>query len=123
MYYLKGKDVMTTDISSSSSWIMKHIMQKRDYVNQMEQLWDDMISNQIFSMKKVYCELIEDNTRVSRSHLRGSNYTRHRDVLVFWLACHRKLATKDRLIRFEMIQDSSCSLCCNADESINHLLF
>lgn len=71
----------------------------------------------------MYYELIEDNTRVCWSHMLRYNYVRPRVVLIFWIACQRRLATKDKLLRFEMIRNNSCSLCCNADELINHLLF
>ncbi|CAL5195867.1 unnamed protein product [Lathyrus oleraceus] len=77
----------------------------------------------MFSMNKVYSELIEDNTRVGWSHMLRCKYAHPRAVLILWLTCHRRLATQDRLLRFGMIQNSNCSLCCNVDESINHLLF
>ncbi|XP_058734298.1 uncharacterized protein LOC131606029 [Vicia villosa] len=48
---------------------------------------------------------------------------RPRAIHVTWLACHGKLATKDRLCRFNIIHDSKCSLCKEVDESLGHLFF
>ncbi|XP_058776986.1 uncharacterized protein LOC131651337 [Vicia villosa] len=48
---------------------------------------------------------------------------RPRANFVTWMLCHKKLATKDRLRRFNFITDNNCSICKFADESIAHLFF
>jgi hypothetical protein len=43
-------------------------------------------------------------------------------MFTFWMACHCRLATKDRLHKFGVSVGLRCCFC-NRDESINHLLF
>lgn len=76
-----------------------------------------------FPMKNMYEVLNDDNNRVPWRNLLRCNRARHRGSLCLWLACHGKLATKDRLKRFGMLQDSQCGLSLNAEEFINHLFF
>lgn len=42
--------------------------------------------------------------------------------MTLWLACYKKLATKDRMKKFGMVENSSCSIC-GRDESLDHLLY
>ncbi|XP_058726890.1 uncharacterized protein LOC131598292 [Vicia villosa] len=50
------------------------------------------------------------------------NYARPKAKLIFWLACHNRLATKSRLVKMGMLKDSKCSFCNNV-ETIQHLFF
>ncbi|XP_058747022.1 uncharacterized protein LOC131620011 [Vicia villosa] len=51
------------------------------------------------------------------------NVVRPRASFTTWLVCHGRLATKDRLKKFNMIRDSKCSFCLAEEESITHLFF
>lgn len=42
--------------------------------------------------------------------------------MTIWLACHGKLATKDRLHKFGMVENTKCCFC-GKMEYINHLFF
>lgn len=54
--------------------------------------------------------------------LMTGNIARPRAIFCLWMACHRRLATKDRLIKFRVNIGNNCSLC-QEEETINHLLF
>lgn len=82
-----------------------------------------MLHSRKFSMKEVFAALIDYSTCVPWRFLLKDNKTRPRDLLTLWLVYHGKLATKDRLKRFNLIQDSIGSLCHEVDEIINHLFF
>ncbi|XP_058732853.1 uncharacterized protein LOC131604429 [Vicia villosa] len=73
-------------------------------------------------MGKVYQMLHMDQTRVDWYELITGNNARPRAVTCLWIACHRKLATKDRLVKWGMLIDSKCSLC-EEEENIDHLFF
>ncbi|KAH1233546.1 Short-chain dehydrogenase TIC 32, chloroplastic [Glycine max] len=89
----------------------------------IQQHWDQALSRQKFPMSAMYHGLTEEHQRVSWRSVMCGNKARPRAVICLWLACHKKLSTKDRLRRFRMIQSSDCSICNCADESINHLFF
>lgn len=74
-------------------------------------------------MSAVYHELIGKDNQVNWKTLMCWNYARPRAVFTTWLMCHGRLARKNRLKRFNMIKDSSCSLCHNVEEHIAHLYF
>ncbi|XP_070034924.1 uncharacterized protein [Nicotiana tomentosiformis] len=40
-----------------------------------------------------------------------------------WLAMHRKLLTKDRLLRLKISQDNWCIICGSQPETVEHLFF
>ena len=122
-YYLKGNDTITAFVRPNSSWILKYIMNQRDKLGQIQQHWDQALSRQKFPMSAMYHGLTEEHQRVSWRSVMCGNKARPRAVICLWLACHKKLSTKDRLRRFGMIQSSDCSICNCADESINHLFF
>lgn len=46
-----------------------------------------------------------------------------KSTFVTWLALHNRLATKDRMLKWNMISDGICSLCQGCDEDLPHLVF
>ncbi|CAK8543474.1 unnamed protein product [Lathyrus sativus] len=85
--------------------------------------WDQGMNTHKFKASVFYKLLIDDGTRVLWRKLIKSNRGRPRAVFCLWQACHGKLATKDRLKQFGMIEDSSCNLCHSGEEMMNHLFF
>lgn len=65
---------------------------------------------------------MEHNDVVDWCNLIQDKYTRPRVVLCLWLACHRRLATKARLKKFEILHYDKCCLYCDEDETIDHLM-
>ncbi|CAK8568609.1 unnamed protein product [Lathyrus sativus] len=76
-----------------------------------------------FKAAAFYKILINDGTRVHWRRLIGYNKERPRAIQCLWQACHGKLATKERLKRFGVIEDNICSLCKSEEETISHLFF
>ncbi|KAK2423649.1 hypothetical protein QL285_034091 [Trifolium repens] len=50
------------------------------------------------------------------------NIARPRAIFIFWLACHGRLATKDRLGKFGVTVIIQCCFCLR-EETLNHLFF
>ncbi|XP_058755421.1 uncharacterized protein LOC131628600 [Vicia villosa] len=102
-YYLKGKTVQAVSIPNSCSWILKTIIKKRSLIPIIQQQWEAMITKNRFVMKDLYLQLIDDQSRVDWRNLMRNNYARPRALITLWLGCHRRLATKDRLVKMGMI--------------------
>ncbi|XP_058782844.1 uncharacterized protein LOC131657465 [Vicia villosa] len=98
-------------------------METRDEVQKHQQLWDRMLTHNKFNMKLMYDALTEHDNVVDWRNIFNRNMARPRAKFITWMLCHEKLATKDRLRRFNLITDSICSICKAADESIAHLFF
>ncbi|XP_058782553.1 uncharacterized protein LOC131657058 [Vicia villosa] len=71
----------------------------------------------------MYAGMMKDNLNVDWQGVLKWNNARPRALITLWLLCHGKPATKDRMIRFGLITESICSMCKEADESINHIFF
>ncbi|XP_045809963.1 uncharacterized protein LOC123904333 [Trifolium pratense] len=106
-------------VKQNSSWILKAILQQRDSLQQVEG-WNNMKGKII--TRKVYQMLRVDYAVVGWRQTMYQNMARPRALFVFWLACHCRLATKDRLQKFGVIVNLKCCFCHN-DETINHLFF
>ncbi|XP_058726565.1 uncharacterized protein LOC131597923 [Vicia villosa] len=123
MYYLKGCNVMKANISQNSSWVVKRIMDTIEDLQQHQQLWDRMLSQNRFKMNLMYAAMNENDNLVDWRSIFHKNLARPRANFITWMLYHAKLATKDRLKIFNMIMDSVCSICKTADENIAHLFF
>ncbi|XP_058727119.1 uncharacterized protein LOC131598546 [Vicia villosa] len=123
MYYLKGQEVMETRVAQSSSWVMKRILELRGEVQHYHQTWTKLLHQQKFKMHLLYDDMIEEGPLVDWRCLFQRNAARPQARFLTWLLCHGKLATKDRLHRFNMITNTMCSICQETEESIPHLFF
>ncbi|XP_058746416.1 uncharacterized protein LOC131619324 [Vicia villosa] len=114
---------MNASIIQSSSWVMKNILALRNVVQQHQQVRDNMLGQHKFNMSAMYEVLAHSNQNVEWRRLLKRSAARPRAKFITWLTCHRKLAIKDKLKRFNMIDSSTYSLCHTDEESISHLFF
>ncbi|XP_058726610.1 uncharacterized protein LOC131597970 [Vicia villosa] len=95
----------------------------REIAQQHLTTWNSMKTQSKFQMSRVYMAMCEGGEAVEWRFLFNQNIARPRAQFVTWLVCHGKQATKDRLVRFKMIDDSVCSTCRKAYESREHCFF
>lgn len=76
----------------------------------------------VFKMKKIYLALFEESEKMSWRTLMCNNLARPRALFCLWQACHFRLASKDRLIKFGLNVDANCAFC-SSMESHEHLFF
>ncbi|XP_058726146.1 uncharacterized protein LOC131597466 [Vicia villosa] len=105
----------------SFSWMFKVLLQIRDQVKNSAQ-WNHMKQSQQFKMKKMYTSLMEQSEDMDWKGLIMGNQARPRAKIILWLACHGRLATKDRLVKFGMISDTKCEFCLES-ETLQHMFF
>ncbi|CAJ2669420.1 unnamed protein product [Trifolium pratense] len=118
-YYIKQDQLMTMPVNQSCSWILKTILKQRESIPYI-QGWENMKGKAI--TRTIYKLLREDYPLVDWKTVMYQNMARPRAVFIFWLACHSRLATKDRLLKFGLNVNLQCCFC-NQEESINHLFF
>ncbi|XP_058727135.1 uncharacterized protein LOC131598566 [Vicia villosa] len=75
-----------------------------------------------FNMGRMYRKLQDYGQKVNWKNLMYGNNARPCTNFILWLACHGRLATKDRLYKFGMTDNTSCCFCPKV-ESLNHLFF
>ncbi|KAK2421853.1 hypothetical protein QL285_032436 [Trifolium repens] len=120
-YYIKNQNIMEACVPDNASWIMKAIMKQRDGIHQI-QMWNEMINAPKFCMKKMYLAIHDRSQIVTWRTLFYGNLARPRALVNLWLACNERLATRDRLHKFGIIDATRCCFC-NADETQQHLMF
>ncbi|CAK8579067.1 unnamed protein product [Lathyrus sativus] len=103
--YLKGNNVMNYVPKPHNSWIMRGILKQRDNMDLIRYEWNQAMTMRKFKATTFYKILIDDGTRVHWRRLIGYNKGHLRAVQCLWQACHAKLATKERLKCFGVIED------------------
>ncbi|XP_058783771.1 uncharacterized protein LOC131658501 [Vicia villosa] len=120
-YYIKEVSIMDVHVKDSFSWIMKEILQIREHVKRLD-CWKSLGQRKEYKMKEFYLHFLAQSNDVDWKGLIMGNYARPRAKIIMWLACHGRLATKDRLVRFRMIKDVKCESCAE-NETMQHLFF
>lgn len=64
-----------------------------------------------FYKKKIYNGLLSNTQTVSWRKLMYDNEARPRAIFIIWIACHGRLATNDRLMRFGILDNDNCVFC------------
>lgn len=112
---------MAMAMRSNTSWILKTIWKMRPIVYFMP-IWNSLVHDNKFQTRKVYAGFNNTLHEVSWRKVFYNNSARHRALFILWMACHERLATKERLMRFEMVDDDNCCFCRDR-ETLNHLFF
>jgi hypothetical protein len=79
---------------------MKAIMKQRDGIQQIR-VWNEMINAPKFNMKKMYLAFHDSSQTVAWRTLFYGNLVRPRALVNIWLACNERLATRERLQKYE----------------------
>ncbi|XP_058747081.1 uncharacterized protein LOC131620076 [Vicia villosa] len=105
----------------TASWIIRALF-KHKVVIMDSDAWKEFEITGIYNTNNVYRELKGANPTVPWKNLIRGNWARPRSIFVLWMACQKRLQTKDRLARFGTMTDGKC-LFCGEIETCDHLLF
>jgi hypothetical protein len=83
---------------------------------------EELMVGEKIKMSRLYMRLHECGQQVDWKTLVYGNNARPRANFILWLACHGRLATKDRLLKYGMIDNNTCCFC-TKEETLNHLFF
>lgn len=101
---------------------MQKILKSKKHYDQVGD-WTKVMKGGRFSIKAMYQILQGDWPAVPWKRLICHNKATPKSVFILWLALHKRLPTKDRLIRWGINCAAVCPLCMNVDESLDHLFF
>ncbi|XP_056685901.1 uncharacterized protein [Spinacia oleracea] len=121
-YYVKHNDFWTMPIPNGLSWSLKKIWQQRETLSSSDDMQKFVISGK-FNIQRLYNHLRQQGESVRWKRIVCNSHASPKSAFIVWLALQDRLATKDRLRRWNIIADSVCSLCHNTDESRDHLFF
>ncbi|XP_074293342.1 uncharacterized protein LOC141620341 [Silene latifolia] len=77
----------------------------------------------IYSVSSGYQWLQGVQHKVPWVPLIWNRYNVPKHSIIGWLAIHKRLMTKDRLLRFGVISDAKCDMCLDQHEDHQHLLY
>ncbi|XP_058779495.1 uncharacterized protein LOC131653382 isoform X4 [Vicia villosa] len=100
--------------------MMKNLLHTRQLYQDLD--FNRAVSGNKLHLKLLYLDLLATDVKPVWRHLMFGNFARPRSVFIFWLACNGRLATKERLKRFGLIQDDRRVFCLQ-QETIGHLFF
>ncbi|XP_058759560.1 uncharacterized protein LOC131632858 [Vicia villosa] len=109
------------NVSSSGSWVFKAIMKQRGVIEQ-HHMWSMTLNKVEVKIRDIYLKILQEQVHKPWRKIMYDNGAWPRAKVIIWLAFHGKLATKERLKRFGILDDDICYFG-NAQETQNHLFF
>ena len=76
-----------------------------------------------YSIKSVYIQLRPNGISVPWSNPVWCRFSVPKHRFIIWLTMRRRLFTKDRLLKFNLVDDTTCVLCKTDIETHDHLFF
>lgn len=85
------------DVEAGQNWtrVMKKLVNQKNLVDPIQNLWSQMLINRKFLMKQTYKVLIDDSSRVQWNSLMLHNMARPKAKITLWLLCHGNILRKD----------------------------
>ncbi|XP_060210779.1 uncharacterized protein LOC132637752 [Lycium barbarum] len=103
-----------------ASWIMHKIFKAK---RQFEESGINGTQLDSFSINFTYNKLRGDFAKVSRRKMICNNQGAPKWIFISYLAIQGKLYTRDRLLKWGIIDDAECAMCGLETESAEHLFF
>lgn len=122
-YYFYRNGVMNYEVKTQNCWISKSILKQRNLIPGLQQQWDNSMTQQKFTMRTFYNGLIDDGNHATWRNIIWKNKSRPKEAIYLWLACHKRLATKERLTQLGLMHDIIRCLCKKEDGTLDHLFF
>ncbi|XP_019262453.1 PREDICTED: uncharacterized protein LOC109240278 [Nicotiana attenuata] len=115
-YYDKGKPLMETSIPAQASWITRKILEAK------KQLHLIPATKTTRSLKhSIYHQVLPEMRPATWKCLMFKNDSRLKEIFIMWLQLQGRLATTDRLVRWGLTMDTTCTLCQTQLETREHL--
>nr|CCA65981.1 hypothetical protein [Beta vulgaris subsp. vulgaris] len=121
-YYIKRQNIENVTVSSNTSWILRKIFESRELLTRTGG-WEAVSNHMNFSIKKTYKLLQEDYENVVWKRLICNNKATPKSQFILWLAMLNRLATAERVSRWNRDVSPLCKMCGNEIETIQHLFF
>ncbi|XP_058216931.1 uncharacterized protein LOC131327817 [Rhododendron vialii] len=134
-YFIKDQNFWVMKLPQDCSWTMRKLMKLR----RLCQLWvKHVIGNEhnreyeiiwaisptgLYNSKHTWEALRNRGEKVQWASLVWFPRSVSKWSFILWLACLRRLSTKERLCQWGMTIDSVCVLCSQRDETLQHLFF
>ncbi|XP_075100086.1 uncharacterized protein LOC142176401 [Nicotiana tabacum] len=121
-YYIKGKSTWDTE-PRNASWVIHKIFKAKAQFQEAGYSEEDVTQLDSFSTKQMYKRLQGGFQKVPWRGLVCNNKGMPKWIFILRLAILDRLATKERLARWGLMEETVCSLCQRSNEIVQHLFF
>ncbi|XP_075098979.1 uncharacterized protein LOC142175873 [Nicotiana tabacum] len=121
-YYIKENTVWTTD-PKSASWVIQKIFKAKSYFEDAGFTEEDVQKMEKCSVKQIYKAMHGEFPKMTWRKLVCNNQRLPKWIFILRLIIQQRLATKERLARWGIISEQTCSLCQRENETVPHLFF
>uniref|UniRef100_A0A803Q2Q6 Reverse transcriptase domain-containing protein n=1 Tax=Cannabis sativa TaxID=3483 RepID=A0A803Q2Q6_CANSA len=118
--YIKDEDWWTYKPTAQASWYWKKVVMVKE---QMKSFGSINTAQDKYLVAAGYRELHVQSTRVFWNKFVWNRFNIPKHSFIAWLAMLGKLKTKERLMRFGVIEEDICLLCNDSSETIEHIFF
>ncbi|XP_016507454.1 uncharacterized protein LOC107825139 [Nicotiana tabacum] len=121
-HYIKKKDIATMETLKQAKWLVrKMFVAKEWWVNDITKI-QTCTQNGKFSIRKTYLHTTPQYPKVHWKIIVMVTGMLPKQKYILWMAMHRRLATVDRLVKWGVQVDQSCTLCGrDIEETHDHL--
>lgn len=81
--------------------------------------WHKLLQQDMYSTRIMYQTIIGQIQDVPWKCMMYGNVARCKTIHTLWMACHKKLPTKERLTRFKLLNNNLCGFCREV-ETVDH---
>nr|XP_016476628.1 PREDICTED: uncharacterized protein LOC107798174 [Nicotiana tabacum] len=121
-YYIKGSTVWGTE-PKSASWAIQKVFKAKEYFT-IAGLSEDDVQKMVKCSVKQLCKALQGEfQKVTWRKLVCNNQRQPKWTFILRLAIQQRLATKERLARWGVITEQTCSLCNKKNDTVQHIFF
>ncbi|XP_074313926.1 uncharacterized protein LOC141649128 [Silene latifolia] len=122
--YLKAQDWKVYVPTQDTSWYWRKICKVKDLLIDpyLQKQWDN-IPGKTYTITKGYEYLRNKNEQVTWSSLVWNQMTIPKHSFIAWIYFHKGLNTNEKLKSFGLDIDTTCLVCGDGNESLEHLFF
>ncbi|XP_019238224.1 PREDICTED: uncharacterized protein LOC109218324 [Nicotiana attenuata] len=121
-YYIKDNNIWNTK-PKNASWVIQKIFKARRQFQEARYSEDDVSYMERFSTRKMYKALQGGFQKVTWRRIVCNNKGLPKWIFILRLAIQDRLATKERLARWGLVDETICTMCHRENETLQHLFF
>ncbi|XP_070035221.1 uncharacterized protein [Nicotiana tomentosiformis] len=107
----------------SASCVIQRIFKARSYFEDAGFTEEDVQKMEKYSVKQIYKAMHGEFSKMTWRKLVCNNQGLPKWIFILRLTIEQRLATKERLARWGIISEQTCSLCQRENETVHHLFF
>ncbi|KAH0724791.1 hypothetical protein KY284_000656 [Solanum tuberosum] len=109
--------------AQQASWVVQRILKAAKYLQEAGFTEEDIRNMTHYNISNIYWQMRGTKEKVEWRSLVWTNFRAPKWLFIMYLAVNERLATKDRLAKWGVLQVLTCTLCQLVDEDHDHMFF